>query len=816
MCASWALSLTLRGSGIFQADNLSIPSLPPEDEGSVWDALQGNSFADRLLEALEAFHRYYSNARYASPPRRIYSQVLDCQRQLLAHAKTLNLSDDVTLQHSTHPTTFFQTMHRILNHTILEVCQIRKDSLQPPIDDTTFQGCLHLLVDYLRDVLLTPGAQWPGVEHESLRITALLGRELHPRSRQLELVEAILYRGFVHQSLYAGLKAGPIKDERRLRLSRDRRIGPILISALGLYLGLYPSTTHADIWSIFCRYLLFLSTGHLQKGVHFMCAIDLIPSTTAVLPRTADPGIQVPPAVRTTPGVVAADTEISPSEVTTERVVALLTEDLPSAAAAVEAVRRLMTTPPPPTITAGLDFLRRLPRISLSPFYDGIDDDDSRVKEKVERTVVDVCRGWNLENHTMMGSCMVWLAESFRHGEEWAMKVDGKGVIQLFVTIMRKRRLVQGIAQLTSWNNKKPKQDADPELWSSVDVVAAGALFLRAWKVDFDTVEKALAAGSTARVTDWPGWTDTATIEAFATWLPTLESNGKIIIKEKDDDITMAMVQTTIEVSLVTSFLDQASEKNPAAVKSFGLDSILQKTKDDMKEKKRNIDFQKQERLKWEQERERREQERLEQELVRKLEQLERAQKSKWSRLNNWGVEIMASIRGMTVMGGDIESQTKNSLPPAPPGSREMAPPLPSSTFPDDFVSTPVPTIYSALHLSVLTPWEAIRSGVSCCLVSKAECERLLDSSKVNGEAEAWLDTFLGTLSNEHALPRPTSTQVVDTEWISFTWGSPDDLYAFYNAWLHSCSVQDRSRGVVPYMGSESAPSSAPGEASES
>ncbi|KAG8865884.1 hypothetical protein FRB97_004331 [Tulasnella sp. 331] len=675
-----------------------------------------NSFANRLLEALEAFHRYYSNAVHASPPRRIYSRVLDCQRQLLAHAKTLNLSDDVTLQHSTDPVTFFQKIHRTLNRTILEVLHIGNDVLQPPIDDAAFQDFLHLLVDYLRDLLLTPGAQWPAVDHSSLRMTAHLARKLNSKSKRTKLVEAILYRGFVHQSLYAGLKAGPIKDERRLKLSRDRRIGPVLISALRLYLGLYPSTDHAKVWSTFCRYLLFLSTGRVQEATLPMFAIDLIPSTTAATLRVAA-------AARTTPGVVATDKGIPPSEV----VVA-------GAHAAVQLDVATAGDQRTPTISAGLAFSRHIPGILLPLFYDDTDDeDDGRASERVERTVVDVCRGWDVANHTLNGSCLVWLAESFRHKEAWAMKVDGKGVIQLFVAIMKEEREVRSrsVAEPASGNNKKPKQSvqADAELWSSVDVVAAGALFLRAWKADFDTVENAPTADSTARGADWPGWTDTATIEAFATWLPTLDSNGKIVIKGKDDDITMAMVQTTIEVSLVTSFLDQASEKNPEAVKCFGLDSILRKTKDDMKEKQRNIDFQKQERLKREQERERPEQARPEQERPEQ-ERPEHAQKSKWSRLNNWLVEIMASIRQRSVPGTavterDIEMQTTNSPPPAPPAIREMAPPLPSSTsprpdnttLPDDFVSTPIPAIHSALQSSVLTPWEAIRSGVSCCLV---------------------------------------------------------------------------------------------------
>ncbi|KAG8874473.1 hypothetical protein FRB98_008399 [Tulasnella sp. 332] len=536
ICASWALSLTLRASHIFLGESLDIPDLPLGDEASVWAALEGRAFAERLLDVLNTFSQYYATARRASPCRHIYSPLLACQRQLLVHAKILNLSDGTTPQRGSEG--IFQGLHKALNDNIREVINMNNAVLHPHIDAPLLQEYLHTLVDYLQELLLTPAAQWSDVSSPHLRITARYGRDPVLVSKHAELAEAILYRYFVDRSLYAGLEAGPVKDNRRITLTRDRRIGPVLISALRLYLGVCPSPTDVDPWPIFGNFLLFLATGQLPTGDQHTFAIDLIPSTVAVLPGVAARGTRRPPRISTTNG------------------------------------DRLT-----PALNTGLDFRRSLPRISVSSLRGALDDEDeSMAPQKVEKTLVDVCRVWDLSEHALMGSGMIWLAESIRHKEAWVTKVDVNVVIKLFVMIMRKQREAGQDVQ------------AYVDLWSSADVEGAGALFLRARQTAFDISSKAPAANPDAATTNWPGWTDTATIEAFATWLPLLDSSGRISIKERDDD--MSMVQTTIELNLVTSFIDEASRKNPEAVENFGLDSMCRRIRTEMEAMERIIDAQ--------------------------------------------------------------------------------------------------------------------------------------------------------------------------------------------------------------------------------
>ncbi|KAG8883435.1 hypothetical protein FRB98_003131 [Tulasnella sp. 332] len=605
ICASWALSLTLRASRIFRGESLDKPPLPLGDEASVWAVREGASFADRLIDVLEAFSQYYANARRASPSQEIDSRLLGCQKQLLIHARTLNLSNDIMLQRGEPDSEgLFRKMHRALNGNIRELFQMDHKGLYPPIDAPALQDCLNTLVDSLRELLLTPAAQWSEFDLSNLRITALHGREVALKPKHAELAEGILYRYFAYHSIYAGLGRRFIKDERRMKLSRDRRIGPVLVSALRLYLGLYPSATLTDIWPIFSSYLLFLATGHLQTGDPRICAIDLIPSIAAVLPES-------PPRMGTRQGIG----------------------------------RTL-------TLSAGLDFRRRLPGVS-TPLFDGALDDEA----KVAKTAVDVCRG--------------------------------------------------------------------------------------------------------PAAVEWPGWTDTATIEAFATWLPTLDSTGKIAIMDEGADIIM--LQTTVDLNHITTFLDQASSKNLEAVKQFDLDSISQKTRMEITRTEMNM--------------------------------------------KQAVLDTPNSPQSVPEPSGRPNQRNQAfewMLTPFTP-SRQLDTPLP-----DDLVSIPVPTAHPALQLSVLTPWEAIRSGMSCCLIGTARRRPNPDMWKIKGEARvdnpeganaAWLDNFLNTLLNGHILPRPVSSDIVDTDWTSFTWNSPADLYTFYNAWLQSRPAQYNFWRVVPYAG---------------
>ncbi|KAG8841358.1 hypothetical protein FRB96_007840, partial [Tulasnella sp. 330] len=660
--ASWALSLTIKGSRIFQGESPDAPHLPLGNEVDVWAARKG----------------WHGAARKLTTSRRLVQK--DTQ------GPNANIWEVLRIQ---------------TNHEVLH----------PPIDSLALQDCLHTLVDYLRELLLTPGAQWSEVDPSTLRITALHGRDPVLAPKHAELAEAVLYRYFVHRSLYSGLGAGPIRDERRLKLSRDRRIGSALISALRLYLGLFPSTTHANTWPIFGSYLLFLATGCLQTGDPSVCAIDLIPNVTDILPRGR---------------------------------------------ARMTAAHGNSDAFPTPSLSAGLDFRRRLPRINMPSLHVALDDeDDGWVEAKVEKTVVEACRGWDLTNSTLMGSCMIWLAESFRHKEAWATKVDGKGVIQLFVAIMQKKRDPQADAELAVMQKKtNPIQDfqVDTELWSSVDAVSAGALFLRAWRTDLEAAKKVIEADSDPTVAEWPGWTHTATIEAFAAWLPTLDNSGKIAIKEKDDD--MSMLQTTVELDLITSFIDEASRKNLKAVERCGLDSTCRRIRAEMEIMDKNI----------------------------KVHMRERGLAST---LNSPVSIPEPSRRPTNLRRVAFPAMLPMVTVPFTP-TRPLDPPLQN-----DLVSTPTPKSHPAYR----------RTGK----------RRSAEMWKIRGEAEvdnpeganaAWLDTFLDALPSGKTLPRPTSSNVVDTQWTSFTWSSPNDLYFFYNAWLQSRPAQYNSWRVVPYADS--------------
>ncbi|KAG8995174.1 hypothetical protein FRB93_001207 [Tulasnella sp. JGI-2019a] len=187
-------------------------------------------------------------------------------------------------------------------------------------------------------------------------------------------------------------------------------------------------------------------------------------------------------------------------------------------------------------------------------------DCDNNVSREVERTVVDTGRNWDMDENEAMGSCLIWLAESLRTlAADWAPRVDRKRVVRLFTDIMRKRRNTVGDVQGNA--------QGDADMWCSVNIEAAGALFLRAWEgyTGDPSGEGSIRLGS-----DTSGWMDDATIWAFTTWLRTFESHGIISIKEKNnDDIVFA--QTQLEFQLVLRYIDQASVQNPNAVKRFKL-----------------------------------------------------------------------------------------------------------------------------------------------------------------------------------------------------------------------------------------------------
>ncbi|KAG8984752.1 hypothetical protein FRB94_014309 [Tulasnella sp. JGI-2019a] len=253
-CAARALSLTIQESPTLLGRPLNTPrSL--ERVKSAWEMRMENSFADTLLDVLEAFSSLYS-----SPPESIYSPLLLCQRQLLFHAaKLLQSNDQILRQSQEADPLFLQTLHSTLNSNIQLLFGIDPAVFQPSIDSSIFIGCQNQFIDFFNKVLLTPASQWHDVSPSQLEITALWAQELGSSSKNL--CKGILYRYFVH----AFLGQSPT-DRRRKKLANDGRIGCVLSTALRLYTKLCPSIAVDKRWPVFQTYLRSMATGAEEPG----------------------------------------------------------------------------------------------------------------------------------------------------------------------------------------------------------------------------------------------------------------------------------------------------------------------------------------------------------------------------------------------------------------------------------------------------------------------------------------------------------------------------------------------------------------------
>ncbi|KAG8999924.1 hypothetical protein FRB94_005769 [Tulasnella sp. JGI-2019a] len=214
----------------------------------------------------------------------------------------------------------------------------------------------------------------------------------------------------------------------------------------------------------------------------------------------------------------------------------------------------------PPLVHTALD----MPESSILPL-----EHNNDLSLEVEKTVLDTDRNWDVNENEAMGSCLIWLAESlWTRAADWAPRVDGKRVVRLFTDVMQNRRNTAGGTLGDAQGDTLRDTQGDADMWSSVDVKAAGALFLRTWE---GYIGDPLKSGSISSEPDTPGWMDRATIEAFSTWLQTFESHGIISIKEKNgEDIVFS--QTKLDPRLALRYIEQASAQNPDAVKEFELD----------------------------------------------------------------------------------------------------------------------------------------------------------------------------------------------------------------------------------------------------
>ncbi|KAG8871751.1 hypothetical protein FRB97_008328 [Tulasnella sp. 331] len=485
-CVALALTLTLRASPILRP--LSKLRDPLEEKIKAWAARTQDSLSDNLLDALDAFSKYYVHARHSSPPRDIYAPLLQCQKQLLVHSKAINSLNDSMPQQTRPPqAAWFQKMHAVLNVNIREVLTMDTTVLHPHIEPFDLRICLDTLVDSLRDLLLTPSSQWSIVNTSDLENTARWARRLG--SKEDRLSEAILYRYFVytHPILY---RPTP-RNERLEKLARDRNVGSVLISCLRLYLWLYPAIAPKQRWATFGGYLHFLATGERQAEDPSH-VIDWIPNAIA---KDAWEGEERTPTIRT-----ASDP------------------------------RRYR---PPP----------------LAPSR------NNTLAEAVEETVAGMWQEGELGTYSLMGPGMLWIAESLRYQEAWAAQFDEKRMVRLFIGILRQVR------------EDDERVRAGAEMWSSVDVQGAGALFLRAW-VAGTTSSSSNPSG--ASKVDSSGWMSESAIEAFAYWLRTFDGQRAIQIKDKLDDVVM--LQTTVDFDVILRFIERAYIDNHDAANKFRLD----------------------------------------------------------------------------------------------------------------------------------------------------------------------------------------------------------------------------------------------------
>ncbi|KAG8883432.1 hypothetical protein FRB98_003128 [Tulasnella sp. 332] len=400
-CASRALSLTLRASPAF-------PLLPPEMLPSsiervkrAWVTRSENSLADNLLELLDAFSTYYSHARHSSPPHPVYAPLVHCQTRLLVHAKALGWSRDL-LQHPSRlaPVLFFQRMHAALNFNIQEVLAMDHTIIQESEDSVALDRCQDELVGFLQDLLLTPCSHWHIVDAFDLKTTIRLTTMVEYGKEKL--AEAILYRYFV--DIQRNLEATRATDPRHGKLSRDLRIGPVLISALRLYLWLYPSIPPEQTWPTFEKYLLYLATGHVQRSYQTN-VIELIPIMTSW-----DAGLQ--------PG------------------------RLPSIHEVLDPRRSRGATP---STSQG-----------------------SRFAAEVGKAVTAMFHQSDPGEYDMMGPCMLWLTESLHAGELWAAKLDGTSVKSMFVKIMSEQGGAEeeSQAEIDIWRSVDTKGAGALFLWA--------------------------------------------------------------------------------------------------------------------------------------------------------------------------------------------------------------------------------------------------------------------------------------------------------------------------------------------------------------
>ncbi|KAG8871775.1 hypothetical protein FRB97_008322 [Tulasnella sp. 331] len=154
--------------------------------------------------------------------------------------------------------------------------------------------------------------------------------------------------------------------------------------------------------------------------------------------------------------------------------------------------------------------------------------------------------------HQSTGSCMLWLAS---RGTARLEELDKERMVQWFKDFIEETGDVDAEDTIPAETSGRP---------GTVDRMCAGILFLEVWQAD----DMASTLSQPSK------WTSPGAIDAFAAWLRTYDGSPERVVEVKLEDVVL--VQATVDLGLVTRFINHAFLVNPLAVDECALQSILQ------------------------------------------------------------------------------------------------------------------------------------------------------------------------------------------------------------------------------------------------
>ncbi|KAG8881021.1 hypothetical protein FRB98_004586 [Tulasnella sp. 332] len=207
-----------------------------------------------------------------------------CHGRLLVHLDTLFPSYDPLLQEAPG-ISHFNRMHRSLNRNIELLVHCGREN---NFNELSVDGCRIESIRTLQHLLLTPdrSSDEYSVYTGDLVTTASLASCIMGHSEKEQLLQGVLYSLFLK---YCGVRrlVSNVPDALEARsavLQQGILIGPILSSALRLYLWLHPPTSAIETWTGFSEFMRLIDSG--QTGASG-------PPVTATVPEAWGSAVEV-------------------------------------------------------------------------------------------------------------------------------------------------------------------------------------------------------------------------------------------------------------------------------------------------------------------------------------------------------------------------------------------------------------------------------------------------------------------------------------------------------------------------------------------